>query len=113
MLNAQPRVCDASLDSVKQSNLLSSLGCSGVPCVFRYAGVATHSRRLSASRTLTKLESGMSPTRTAQSKPSPAMSVTRSDKFSDSVTSLCNARNFGTKGATCLRPKPAGAVMRK
>ena len=40
LLNAQPRVCDASLDSVKQSYLLSSLGCCGVPCVFKYAGVA-------------------------------------------------------------------------
>ena len=31
--------------------------------------MATHSRRLSAMRTLTKDESGMSPTRIAQSKP--------------------------------------------
>ena len=70
-------------------------------------------RRLSAKRTLTKDESGMSPTRTAQSKPSLATSTTRSLRFSDTVTSGCRSRKRGTKGATWRRPKPAGAVMRK
>jgi hypothetical protein len=41
------------------------------------------------------------------------MSTTRSERFSDKLTSGCAARNGGTSGATCRRPKPAGAVMRK
>ena len=32
---AQPRVCEASLDSVRQSNRASSFGCCGVPCRLR------------------------------------------------------------------------------
>ena len=31
MRNAQPRICEASLDSVRQSNCTSSLGWRGVP----------------------------------------------------------------------------------
>ena len=64
---AQPRVCDASDDNVRQSNRASSFGCFGVPWRFRYSGVATHRRRLSARRTETSDESARSPTRTAQS----------------------------------------------
>ena len=64
-------------------------------------------------RTLTSEESGRSPTRTAQSKPSPARSTTRSLRFSEIVTSACDWRNSGTSGATWRRPNPAGAVMRR
>ena len=113
MRNAQPRVCEASLESVRQSCCTSSLGWRGVPLRRRYSGVATHRRRLSATRTLTSDESGRSPTRTAQSKPSAARSTTRSLRLSESVTAGCSARNRGTSGATWRRPKPAGAVTRK
>ena len=64
-------------------------------------------------RTLTSDESGRSPTRTAQSKPSPARSTTRSLRFSEMVTSACSSRKRVTSGATWRRPKPAGAVIRK
>src|SRR5256885_1534398 len=64
-------------------------------------------------RTLTRAESGRSPTRTAQSKPSPARSTTRSLRFREIVTSGCRSRKSGTRGATCRLPKPAGAVMRR
>ena len=60
-----------------------------------------------------RLESGRSPTRTAQSNPSLAMSTTRSDRFSDTLTSGCWAMKRGTSGATWRRPKPAGAVTRR
>ena len=66
---------------------MRSLGVWGVPCRAKNSGVATHNRRLSAKRTLTKEESGKSPTRTAQSNPSAAKSTTRSLRLSDTVTS--------------------------
>ena len=66
-LKAQPRVCEASLDNVRQAKRASSAGWRGVPWRCRKAGVATQRRRLSASRRLTSEESGRSPTRTAQS----------------------------------------------
>ena len=55
----------------------------------------------------------MSPTRTAQSKPSAPISTMRSDRFSEMVTSGWMSRNCGTSGATWRRPNPAGAVIRK
>jgi hypothetical protein len=75
-------------------------------------GVATHRRRLSARRTLTREESGRSPTRTAQSKPS-LRCPPPGRRLSDIAHLGCCARKRGTSGATWRRPKPAGAVMRR
>src|SRR5690606_20976501 len=49
----------------------------------------------------------------ARSIPSLTMSVRRSVRSSDTVTSGCASRKAGSSGATCARPNPAGAVTRR
>ena len=79
----------------------------------KYAGLATTTRRLSASRIETRLESGRSPIRIAQSMPSLTRSTRRSVRSRLHETSGFISRKSRISGATWIRPKPAGAEMRR
>ncbi len=68
-------------------------------------------RLLSASLAPISDESDNDAIRIATSIPSPIRSTTRSFRFRVRVTSRCSVRKEGMSGATCCRPKPAGAEI--